>query len=130
MKPYLFNTILGILGFIMVILPFTGKIHDGRRRWLRGLTTRGWIICMAFFATIIVTYLKDLQADKDEASKIQQAEIDKHKDDSISRRWNDERNAETVRAFTLTLAKYGMKYDSAENVIKKITQHPSKNKPK
>jgi len=126
MKPYFFNTILGILGFIIVILPFTGKVHDGRRTWLRGFTTRGWIICIAFLATLIVTYLKDLQADKVDKIKAYQIKIDKIKADSISRKRNDESNAKIVNAFTSALAKYGYKYDSAENVIKKIVRDSSK----
>ena len=130
MKQYFFNTILAILGFLIVIVPFTGKVHDGRRKWFKGFTYKGWIICIAFLLSVIVGYFKDLQADAEISNKDNQQKIDKRKDDSIARRRNDESNAKIVRTFTLALVHYGLKYDSAEEVIKKLVKDSSKRETK
>ena len=66
MRPYFYNVILGLLALVVLLLPFTGKVHDGRYKgWIKGFTKRGGIVCIAFLASIGVNYLKDLQADKD-----------------------------------------------------------------
>ncbi len=126
MKPYLCNVILGILTSIIVIIPFTGKVHDGRKRWHKRFTFRGWVVVLVFTASIGVNYYKDLQIDKDEAAKIKTAKKEKEHDDSVSRKLNDESNAKIVTSFTDALAKNGLKYDSAEKVIKKLVRDSAK----
>jgi len=122
MKPYLFNAILGFLALIVLLLPFTGKVHDGRFRWFKGFTIRGWIVLAAFIASITVNYFKDLQADKDDIEKNRIVKIEKRQDDSIARKRNDESNAKIVTTFTDALAKHGLKYDSVEKIIQKLVK--------
>jgi hypothetical protein len=126
MKAYIFNVILGFLALAVLLLPFTGKVHDGRFRWFKGFTKRGWVVLIAFVVSIVVNYLKDMQADKDEATRIEIAKVEKKKDDSISRKRNDESNSIIVNTFTDALAKHGLKYDSAEKVIQKLVKDSSK----
>jgi hypothetical protein len=126
MKPYLFNIILGFLALIVLLFPFTGKVHDGRFRWFRGFTIKGWIVLAAFIASIAVNYFKDQQADKDDSEKLRLAKIEKRQDDSISRKRNYESNAKIVTTFAEALAKHGLKYDSAEKAIQKLVQDSSK----
>lgn len=126
MKLYFFNTILGILAFIVLILPFTGKVHDSRRKWLKGFTIRGWVVCVAFIASIVVNYLKDLQGDINDAQKIQVVKNEKKQDSAIARKNTDESNAKIITTFTTALAKYGLKYDSSQKVIKKLVLDSSK----
>ncbi|WP_183574343.1 hypothetical protein HDF18_02865 [Mucilaginibacter sp. X5P1] len=120
MRPYFYNAVLGLLALVVLLFPFTGKVHDGRHKgWIKGFTKRGWIVCIAFLASIGVNYLKDLQADKDDYSKIQATKTEKRKDDSIAWKRNDESNAKIVSTFTNALAKYNLKYDSAQKVVLK-----------
>jgi hypothetical protein len=126
MKPYLYNLILTVLAGVALIVPFTGKVHDGRFKWFKRLTARGWILLVAVLGSVIITFLKDIQSDKDDANKVAVTKNEKRRDDSISRKRNDESNASIVNSFTNALAKNGLKFDSAENVIKKIVKDSTK----
>lgn len=86
MKPYLYNAILGFLSLVVLILPFTGKVHNNSRKWLSGFTVRGGIVCAAFISTIFVNYLKDIQTDKDDLAKAVAAKVEKRKDDHYRQR--------------------------------------------
>jgi len=118
MRPYLFNTFLGILAFIVLILPFTGKVHDARSIWYKRLTVRGWIVCLAFIGSIVLGYFKDLQNETDEHAKTQSAIIQKHKDDSINKKYN----LDIVAA----LARNGYEYDSTQKKILKAVRDSAK----
>jgi hypothetical protein len=127
MKPYIYNIILGLLTLLVLILPFIGKVHDGRHKgWLKGFTKRGWIVCIAFIATIIVNILKDLQNDRSELAKEATAKIQKKKDDSAFQKRSDATAATIVHSVTIALAQYGLKYDSDEKVIQKIVRDSSR----
>jgi len=126
MRPYFFNTILGVLAFVVLILPFTGKVHDGKSKWFRGFTVRGWLVCAAFLLSILVNYLKDLQSEKEDLAKASATNVEKRKDDSIARRRNDESSAKIVNTFTEALARHGLMYDSAEKIIQRLVKDSAK----
>ena len=126
MKPYLYNVILGFLAFLILLVPFTGKVHDARNRWFKRLTARGWMVCIAFMLTMIVNYLKDEQAERNDLYKEKSRINEKKADESTSRKLNDESNAKTINTFTVALAKYGLKYDSTQKIIQKLIRDSSK----
>lgn len=69
MKATFFNLIFGVLGSIIVVVPFTGKVSENRYIWYKRLNLRGWIIIATFLATISLTYFKDYQNELDEIRK-------------------------------------------------------------
>ncbi|WP_316811344.1 hypothetical protein [Pedobacter heparinus] len=122
MEPALFNIILGGLALVILILPFTGKFHDGRRKWFKGFTTIGWIVFTAFLLTILVTYLKDLQSVKEDKLRLEAAKKDLEVRDSISRDREEKNNLEVITA----LAKYNLDYDSKQKAIIKLIRDSAK----
>jgi hypothetical protein len=83
-------------------------------------------VCAAFLASVVVNYLKDLQSAKNEVQKEKKIKIEKRKDDSIAVNRQDESNEKIVTTFTSALAKYGLKYDSAQKIIQKLVRDSSR----
>jgi hypothetical protein len=115
MKPSTYNLLLGFFALIVLIVPFTGKLYDGRDRWYKRLKFRGWLVCVAFLVSIYVNYDKDLQSDKDEQAKADTADFKRN-----------ESNALLTKTFVTTLAQYGLKYDSTQKIITKQIQESAK----
>lgn len=128
MKQSLYNLILTVLAGIALIIPFTGKVHDGRNKWFKGFTYRGWILVFAVVGSVIATYFKDAQAEKDDTIKTDKVKREQVSRDSINRKFTDESNAKIVTTFTIALGKYGLKYDSSEKIIQKLVKDSAKTK--
>jgi hypothetical protein len=121
-KPQIFNLIIGILGSIIVILPFTGKIYDARNKWFKRLKLRGWLIIIVFISTIYVTYEKDLKSERDIELASKKVEIEKRKDDSDVRVREKKSKLEVINA----LAKYNLALDSNQKTIIKLVRDSAK----
>jgi hypothetical protein len=126
MKPSLFNLILTVLAGIVLIVPFTGKVYDGRSKWFKRFTIRGWILCAAVIGSIIVNYYKDEQVETDDLIKADIVKKEKKTDKAMSDKKTNESNAKIVSAFTTALAQYGLKYDSTQKVIQTLVRDSTK----
>lgn len=126
MKPYIYNLILGFLALVVVIIPFTGEVYSRKASLIKSFTARGWTVLFAFIISILVNYFKDLQVDKDDKAKDRVTKSEKHKDDPISRKRNDESNAKIVNTFTSSLAKYNLRYDSTQNQVLRFVRDSAK----
>lgn len=114
-----YNSILLVLGSATVIIPFTGKVYDGRRKWYKRFTVKGWIVIITFILSLTCSIAKDRETQNEEDLKVGIAKIEKRKDDSISRLANENSTAKVIGTFTTSLARYGLKYDSTTNEIQK-----------
>ena len=122
----LYNIILGFLALFVLLVPFTGKVYDGRYRAIKGLTIRGWLVAVAFLFSILFNYFKDRQVIKEDAKKSRIAEVEKERADSLAKERMNESNKMIINTFTHALATHGLKYDSVEKVIQKMIKDSSK----
>ena len=126
MKPSYYNVALALLGLFALVLPFTGKVHDGRKVWYKGFTNRGWALIIAGFLGVISSYLKDELTDEIERGKDHIRLTKANNDKFENARTLSQSNANIIKSFTSALAIYGLKYDSSERNIKKILFSGSK----
>lgn len=121
-----YTLIIGIATGAVLVLPFTGKIYDGRRKLIGKIRQRGWYTIIAFGISVSLGVDKDKQAKKDQSADKSRDSIQRLKNDSINHRFTEESNAKIVNTFATSLAKYGLKYDSAQMIIEKLVKDSSK----
>ncbi|MDP3468330.1 MAG: hypothetical protein Q8S11_08345 [Daejeonella sp.] len=118
MTPAEYNLLIGLLSAVVLVLPFTGKVYDGRRRIINRIQVKGWIIIICFFSALLVTYLKDVDAELEENRKellIQQGQA---KSDSIVKSGR----LEVIKE----LAKYNLGLENKQNTVIKLIRDSAK----
>lgn len=113
MNPTIYSILLAGLAGIALILPFTGKVYDGRLKLLRRFLWRGWVLICAVGASVLLSYLKDLSVEA-ENKNTQETR------DSLANINQDRRDSLTLANFGEGLAKYALKYDSVSKEVTKI----------
>lgn len=124
---------VAILQAFIVIIPLKGKLSDNRRKFPYNFTFRGYILIICCLLTITCTTLIFIITDKvDEKSKqilfnqlrssdsLHQQRIIESGNKYINKLDSSDKN--TIEL----LAKYGLKYDSSQNIIAKLIKDSTK----
>ena len=130
-------TIVTALASLSSFLSSTGKMADNRSRGIKSLTKRGRITVGLNVALVVVSIMQyfvnkhesDIKEAENHRSQAVRDSILKHQYDSTLtelKRKFDTTNINTITAFTGTLARYGLRADSANNRIVRIVRDSSK----
>lgn len=114
MKSSEYNILIGVLSGVVLVIPFTGKVWDGRRTIYNRIQFRGWVLIGFFLSMVIVTYLKDAKVEDDETEKDKQLDKVRQQSDSIIK--------SNQFAVIESLANYNLTLDRKTNSIIKIVR--------
>jgi hypothetical protein len=132
----LFLTIaIAILQAFIVIIPLKGKLSDNRRKFPYNFTWKGYFLITSCILTIICTVFVLLMADKDEELSRINLTSQLRVRDSIyqnqireaATKYEDKLDRSDKNIIEL-LAKYGLRYDSAQKAIAKLVKDSSTKK--
>lgn len=125
--------IVAILQAFVVIIPLKGKLSDNRRKFPYNFTVKGYLIILCCLLTMTCTTLIFIITDKaDERSRqilfnqlrssdsLHQQRIINSGNKYINKLDSSDKN--TIEL----LAKYGLKYDSSQNIIAKLIKDSTK----
>lgn len=137
MTAIIIIVIIALFVAISSFIASTGKVIDKRRKRLKFVTNRGWIIIGLNIGVIILSVLQYNFNERDLKKKDEEAQAKQEKRDStlkasydsslfVLKRKFDTSNIITVSTVSQTLGKYGYMLDSSNKVLSKLIKDSSK----
>ena len=124
MKIILF-LIIGILQSLITIIPTKGKVSDNRNRFYK-FTNLGWKLVLCIIISLTCTFILFCITEEESNRKEKLHETKELQASKDYSKLLDSTNKKNLIIYTEVLAKYGLKYDSSQNIIAKLVKDSTK----
>ncbi|MEJ8816434.1 hypothetical protein [Lacibacter sp. H407] len=118
--------IIAIMQTLIVIIPLKGKLSDNTSKFTKNFTKLGWVLISCYivttFCTVIFFLVTDAEEEESKSSLFSQLQerdsIHQQRIIEAGKSYTEQLNSSNKNTIE-ALAKYGLKYDTAQKTIEK-----------